>query len=343
MSSTYTYMATVVPGLEDVVMSEVTAKLPGAWIQTKLRGRILFTTDCSWAELKRLRCIDNLYLHIAWLTIGPHKAHLVDIVSGIEEIPFHQFPYLCQAKPGDTAIVSASRSGHHTFSRFDAAKAALQGLINAHDFTAGTTKAHDFNFRLDIIDNEGLFSLKLTDATFRFRGMRAFSRAALRPPIAHALVWLSNPQADDVFLDPFCGSGTIPIERANYGALSITGSDISSDAVSAARANAPQTVTIRQMDACNLKAIPSESVTTIVTNLPWGKQITPNLEIDTLYTLFLQEARRVLVPHGRAIMLTDQQEALERAGELAKLRCRPLYTASLHGSLPTVFLLEHGS
>ena len=70
----------------------------------------------------------------------------------------------------------------------------FQGLINAHDFTAGTTKAHDFNFRLDIIDNEGLFS-QAYRCNFSVPGMRRFSRAALRPPIAHALVWLSNPQA----------------------------------------------------------------------------------------------------------------------------------------------------
>ncbi|NLJ24647.1 MAG: methyltransferase domain-containing protein [Firmicutes bacterium] len=340
MATVPTYMATIVPGLEDVAISEITSKLPGSWIQAKLRGRILFATDSSWEKLMQLRSVDNIYFHIAWLKIGSHKADLADLTSSIEDLELPDLPHQTKPKPRARAIVNASRSGNHTFSRFDAAKAALEGLTAAHGFVPATTEAHDYEFRLDIIDGDALFSLKLTGACFRFRGHRTFSKAALRPPIAHALVWLSEPKANDVFLDPFCGSGTIPIERAAYPASSIIGGDISLEAVDAARRNAPENVHIRHMDACELEGIAPQSVSAIVTNLPWGKQIAPNEDIEALYSKFLLATRRVLKADGRAIMLTDQEEALGQACRRAQLVCQPLHKISLHGSLAVIYRIR---
>lgn len=340
MATVPTYMATIVPGLEDVAISEITCKLPGSWIQAKLRGRILFATDSPWERLLQLRSVDNIYFHMAWLKIGSHKADLADLTSDIENLDLPVFPQYLRAKKGARAIVNASRSGNHTFSRFDAAKAALEGLTTAHGFVPGTTEFYELEFRLDIIDEDALLSLKLTSAIFRFRGHRTFSRAALRPPIAHALVWLSDPKPNDVFLDPFCGSGTIPIERAAYPASSIIGGDISREAVDVARKNAPENVHIRHMDACGLRGIASHSVSAIVTNLPWGRQIAPDEDIEALYGKFLMATGRVLEADGRAIMLTDQEEALGQASRRAQLVCQPLHKISLHGSLATVYRLR---
>ena len=341
MATVPTYMATVVPGLEDVAISEIIVKLPGAWTWAKLRGRILFATDSPWDKLLQLRCIDNIYFHIAWQKIGAHKADLVGLVDSIENLELPDIPGQPKFRAGARAIVNASRSGHHTFSRFDAAEAALQGLTSTHGFVPGTPEARDYEFRLDIIDEDALLSLKLTSAVFRFRGHRTFSKAALRPPIAHALVWLSNPRPTDVFLDPFCGSGTIPVERAAYPARSIIGGDISPEAVEAAKKNSPINVNICHMNACELEGIPPQSVTSIVTNPPWGNQIAQGQNIEALYCKFLLAARRVLEPNGRAIILTDQETALSLACRRAQLECQPLQKISLHGLLPTIYRVRH--
>ncbi|NMB23935.1 MAG: hypothetical protein GX986_00210 [Firmicutes bacterium] len=333
----FTYMATVAPGLEPVAISEICTKLPSAWVQNQLRGRVLFNTDAPWEKLQNLKCVDNLYLHIAWLKVGPHKIHLADLSADIENTPMHHLPFMTTAGPGTKIVVNASRSGQHTFSRFDAANAVLEGLSMAHRFIPGTVDSHDLNFRLDIIDTDALFSLKLTDSTFRFRGKRAFSPAALRPPIAHALIWISNPQPTDTFLDPFCGSGTIPIERGAYEALSITGGDSSPEAVAVAEDNAPSHIQIMQMDARDLTNLAPSSITTIVSNLPWGKQIAPGEDITGLYSRFFQEMDRILTSHGRAILLTDQENAIETACKVSGLEHQPICTVSLHGALPVVY------
>ncbi len=341
MAKGLTYMATAAPGLEDIVVSEILSKFPGAWIQAQMRGRVLFVTNHPWKDLLSLRCMDNLYLHAAWLKIGRHRADLPDLTDKIAHLILPEFPCIANAGRKAKVIVNASRSGRHTFSRFEAAAAALEGLTKGHGYAPGTAEDHDLHFRLDIMEQDALFSLKLTDAAFRFRGHRQFSPAALRPSVAHALVWLSEPKDHDVFLDPFCGSGTIPIERAAYPAVSITGGDISPSAVETARQNAPEGVEIRLLDACNLKDISSGSVTSIVTNLPWGKQIAKNQDIEVLYCKFLAEACRVLAPSGQAILLTDRHGILTKASRTAGMKCRALYTISLHGMLPTIYLITH--
>ena len=330
-------MATTAPGLGSIAISEISAKLPGAWIQNQMRGRILFNTDAPWGQIQELKCVDNLYLHIAWLKIGPHRNHLGDLTDDFESISLLDLPFLRRARPGSKVIINASRSGKHTFSRFEAAKAAMKGLAKAYKFTPGTVDDHEFNFRLDIVDQDALFSLKLTDSTFRFRGQRDFSKGALRPPIAHALIWLSNPKPEDTFLDPFCGSGTIVAERSLYTAQSIIGSDLSKNIVAIAKANVPDNVEIVQMDACSLTDIADESINSIVSNPPWGKQVAQGEDIGKLYMQFFQEMNRVLTKGGSAVLLTDRKSAIQAAAESTNLQCQELYTISLHGLLPVVY------
>jgi len=110
MSAVPTYMVTIVPGLEDVVISEITTKLPGAWIQARMRGRILFAANSTWEELQKLRSVDNIYLHMTWLKIGPHKADLTDLTNDVEKTTFPDFPYYLRARRYKArAIVEASR------------------------------------------------------------------------------------------------------------------------------------------------------------------------------------------------------------------------------------------
>src|SRR5690606_22797971 len=114
--------------------------------------------------------------------------------------------------------VNVSRKGSHTYSRFEAAQKAMEGIKKRYPHRRiGTANRHDVEFRLDIEGHQALFSLRLTDAIYRFRhNNRKFTAASLLPTVAHAMVWLSKPEEEDVFIDPCCGSGTILSERLSY-------------------------------------------------------------------------------------------------------------------------------
>ena len=142
MATVPTYMATIVPGLEDVAISEITSKLPGSWIQAKLRGRILFATDSSWEKLMQLRSVDNIYFHIAWLKIGSHKADLADLTSSIEDLELPDLPH--QTKPKHISHCQCQPEWQPHFSSSDAAKAALEAYA---PMVLSCTTFHDYEFR----------------------------------------------------------------------------------------------------------------------------------------------------------------------------------------------------
>ncbi|WP_434794858.1 THUMP domain-containing protein [Staphylococcus shinii] len=86
--------------------------------------------------------------------------------------------------------VNVSRSGSHNYTRFEVANKTIEGIKKRYPHRKiGTSKNHDIEFRLDIIDDNALFSIRLTDATYRFRQkQRSFNKAALLPTVAHAMV-----------------------------------------------------------------------------------------------------------------------------------------------------------
>lgn len=335
------FMATTAPGLELVAQEEIAAKLDGVWTHATFRGRILFGALASLEELLTLRCVDNVFAHIAWLQAGSHKQDLQQLAHTLASLDLSPaLAHLDLPSRRPRVIVSASRSGKHAYSRFDAADAVLERLEKEQGFRRGTPSDYDAAFRLDVIDDQALFSLKLTPPEFRFRGQqRQFSRAALRPTIAAALVWLSRPDDGDVFLDPFCGSGTIAIERGAYKAQRIIASDVSEDALAVTRRNATAQgirLEAHPWDARTLK-LDAASVSAIVTNPPWGGQIDVGSDLPMFYREFLSEAKRVLAPRGTIHMLTDQKQAVEDACSALGLHCTALSVVSLHGLLPTVY------
>jgi tRNA (guanine6-N2)-methyltransferase len=51
---------------------------------------------------------------------------------------------------------------------------------------------------------------------------KILNKGELRPEIAFLMNWLSDPDKNDIVLDPFCGNGSIPIRRAlNFPAKKI--------------------------------------------------------------------------------------------------------------------------
>lgn len=331
------YLATVLPGLESVAADEVAAKVPDATIAERGRGKLYFETRAAASTLLALRTVDNLFVSLGQLRVGPHKADLAALGRDAAELVGED------SNVGGTVWVNASRSGAHTFSRFEAADAVLAAVLRrAPRWRAGTAQEHAVELRLDVGGDRGRLARRMTDARFRFRGAeRAFSPAALRPPVAHALVWLTRPQDADVFLDPFCGSGTVVSERAAYPATRIMGSDVSAAALAASRANVGASGAV-ELHAWDARRIPLEprSVDAMATNLPFGRQVGSRDELPALYLGFAREAQRVLAPKGGAVVLTDLPELLLAAVEKTRLRAERMLTLSLKGLRPEMIRLS---
>lgn len=335
------YMATVLPGLEYILEHEIAAKIGDAAITQTTRGKVFFTSRQSVRQLQTLRTADNLYRFLHRFRVGPHKIHLQQIAKDLSALDWSRATG--ENRAVRSCVVNASRTGKHTYSRHEAAEAALQGVLaSCAPFRAGTPELHDVEFRLDIKDDDAVFLLRLTDALFRYRSQsRAFAPAALRPTVAHALVWLSEPEAGDLFVDPCCGSGTIIAERLAYAARQVIGGDLSAEAVDAALSNTGghERASVRQWDARRLP-LDAGCVDKLVANLPFGRQIAADADLTELYREMIREMGRVVKRNGTILCLTEAAEPLERAAERFSLSCRKEVTLSLKGLLPTLYILK---
>ncbi|MFC0330500.1 RNA methyltransferase [Paenibacillus sepulcri] len=334
------YMATVLPGIEAVLADEMTRKIPEARIKSIKRGKIFFETDLPARDLLSLRTADNIYRVICCFSVGLHRSDLPRLQKNIAA---------CDLSFADTAglreggfVVNASRKGAHSYSRFEAAEAAICGIGRHYPrWRKGSPESHGCEFRLDIDDDAAVFSFRMTDSTFRYRSReRIFTPGALRPTVAHALVWLSSPQPADRIIDPCCGSGTLVGERLAYPLREIRGGDCSANAVQASRHNLPGRfpAAIHQWDARNLP-IDNGWASTIISNLAFGRQIGQRESLQELYGALLREMSRLLDPAGRAVLLAEDGALLRSAAEQYGLDCTELMRISLKGIQPAIYRL----
>ncbi|MBB6672421.1 methyltransferase domain-containing protein [Cohnella nanjingensis] len=334
------YFATVLPGLEDILMQEIRCKMADAKLQGSERGKVYFADAQSPEMFPMLRTADNLYRLLHRFPVGPHKADLDLLARDISKIDLP----IGRGERGETIgyQVHASRVGKHTYSRFDAADAAARGISRRYGrHLRRDAESHAVEYRLDIVRDQAAFALRLTDAAYRYRGLqRTFTRAALRPTVAHALVWLSQPKPSDRLIDPCCGSGTLLSERLAYPFAHLAGGDRSEEAVAAAISNVGirDDVRIRRWDARQLP-VDAGSADKMTANLPFGRQIAADMPLAELYGGMMSEMRRVLTPGGQAIVLTDADDALQEAAARTQLRVTKAATLSLKGLHPAIYLL----
>jgi len=304
------------PGLETLAFSEIRASIGDAELVKFARGITLFRTEFPPAELLELRTVEDVYYalaHIKGLGRGP------DALRVLHSATLHADISRCLLlwrrahngqQPATWRVVS-QKSGSHEFRRIDAGQAVTKAL--QHTLPRAMRQVEDdadVEFWLWLNGSEGVIGIRLSDATMRHRKYkREHLPASLRPTVAAAMSWLARPTPQDIVLDPLCGAGTILIERALLAPYErVIGGDIREEAVAMAKRNAHFAgikATWRTGDAGSL-SLESASVTRIVTNLPFGKQIGSREKNVELYKALAHEFRRVLTPDGLLVTLTSE-------------------------------------
>jgi tRNA (guanine10-N2)-dimethyltransferase len=140
---------------------------------------------------------------------------------------------------------------------------------------------------------------------------RPFWRSIAMPPRrARCLVNLSRVRPGGTLLDPFCGTGSVPIESALLGVRTYA-SDVDPVIVAGAGRNfqalgLAERVDLRQLDARAWGARP-ERFDAIVSDLPYGRTASvKGVDRDVLYREFLDATARVLLPGGRAVVMLPE-------------------------------------
>jgi tRNA (guanine6-N2)-methyltransferase len=320
--------ALLIPGLEPVAYDEITRDLGGE-VKRTAPGLHVFRPARLDTSVLSLRTVEDVFL-FAWGT--DQLTHRAEDLDRIERWTSHDADWerLLRVHHGirpkpkgrPTYHLVTQLNGKHAYRRVDARQALARGL--AGKFPASWRYVEDnasIEVWLTIEGNQAVCGLRLSDRSMRHRDYKLeHLPASLRPTLAAAMVRLGQVKAGHRVLDPMCGAGTLLAEclawaqHADVRPLKVLGGDIEPNAVRCSEINLRRhgNPPLMRWDARRLPLGDLE-VDRILSNPPFGKQLSRPEEIGPLYRAMLREYDRVLKPHGLAVLLVSDFPLLKEA------------------------------
>lgn len=350
------YIAHTQPGFEGIAADEIAGRIRGAREITRRvvrdrAGMTIFFAPVA-DKLGTLRTPEDLFGLAGYRAgIGPENKDLDRIRGAAREAPLVEPALAARVKvsPGTRAgrrlkfRVIARMAGEHEYRRVDFQRAVERGILERDDHTWRLEEEDaDVELWATMIDEEFFLKVRLSDERMRHREYKTAHRpASLRASSAAALAWLSEPREDDIVLDPFCGAGTILIERAHMGRYAmLLGSDRDAAALAAARVNVGERykpIQLENWDAGALR-LGDASVDKIVTNLPWGLRYGSHGENRKLYPLWFREFARVLKSGGVMVMLTAEWRVMRDLERTRKIAPSKIIRVSVLGKPAAIYV-----
>ncbi len=313
--------AAVFAGLEAVAADEIATDLGGE-VKRVGRGIVVFRAPAIDAALLELRTVEDVFL-LAWGTDQlSYKAedleHIRRWTAKADWPRLLQLHHAIRPKPKGkpTYRLVTQMTGEHGYRRIDAREALARGLAGK---LPASWRHVEENAAVEIwltIDGAtAVCGLRLSDASMRHRSYKSeHLPASLRPSVAAAMVRLAEARAGQVVLDPMCGAGTILAEQLQTKPVTAWGGDLDANALHAAGSNLRRLgrALLARWDARRLP-LPEQTVDRLISNPPFGKQLSTPAEIGPLYRAMLIDYDRVLKADGRAVLLVSEAERLNDA------------------------------
>ena len=180
-------------------------------------GRITFEGDAEAI------CRANVFLRTAervMLLVGRFKATTFEeLFQGIKALPWEE--YIPQ--DGKFWVKKASSIKSKLFSPSDiqsiAKKAMVERLKGVYKTDWFKEDGAAYPIRIFLLKDEVMVALDTSGDSLHKRGYRLqTSKAPITETLAAALIMLTPWRSDRILVDPFCGSGTFPIEAAMMAA-----------------------------------------------------------------------------------------------------------------------------
>ncbi len=160
---------------------------------------------------------------------------------------------------------------------------------------------------------------------------------SLHPKFARALVNLSRCPTGGVLLDPFCGTGGVPLEGARLG-MRVFASDLSEKMVAGTASTLAHyglRGTTFRADVGEVRATVRE-VDAIATDPPYGRSTTTRGEpLDRLYRRAFETFARLLRPGSYAAVVLPSEQAIAIGEEF--LRLEEFHALRVHATLTRTF------
>lgn len=180
-------------------------------------GRITFEGDAEAI------CRGNIFLRTTervLLKVGKFKATTFEeLFQGIKALPWEDYIPV----DGKFWVTKASSIKSKLFSPSDiqsiTKKAMVERLKQEYDIDWFPEDGSSYPVRIFFMKDEVTVTIDTTGESLHKRGYRYLtSKAPLTETLAAALILLTPWKKDRILVDPFCGSGTFPIEAAMIAA-----------------------------------------------------------------------------------------------------------------------------
>jgi len=202
-------------GLEAVLKKEIIDL--GYDITEVSDGRITFAGDADAV------CRANIGLRTAeriFIKVGSfHAESFEELYQGVRELPWEEFI----PERGKFWVKKASSVKSKLFSPSDIQSITKKAIVEKLKLSYHTDwfkeDAESYPIRVFLMKDEVTVALDTTGDSLHKRGYRKLeSKAPIAENLAAALIMLTPWNGSRILVDPFCGSGTIPIEAAMMAA-----------------------------------------------------------------------------------------------------------------------------
>ena len=211
----YDFVAPCHFGLEAVLKKEIIDL--GYDITEVSDGRITFAGDADAV------CRANIGLRTAeriLIKVGSfHAESFEELYQGVKELPWEEFI----PERGKFWVKKASSVKSKLFSPSDIQSITKKAIVEKLKLSYHTDwfkeDAESYPIRVFLMKDEVTVALDTTGDSLHKRGYRKLeSKAPIAENLAAALIMLTPWNGSRILVDPFCGSGTIPIEAAMMAA-----------------------------------------------------------------------------------------------------------------------------
>ena len=300
----YELIATSSFGLEAIVKRELNDL--GLEVTKTDNGHIYFNGDAidiARANIN-LRCADRVLINLKSFKAESFE----ELFDGIYELPWNDIldedsNFIVEGRSHKSKLFSISDCQRIT------EKAIIKKLQMKHDISRFTKSSHRHRLEISLLNDIASITLDTSGDSLHKRGYRDKQGAApLKETMAAALVKLSFYNKDRPFFDPFCGSGTIPIEALLIARNIAPGLDrdfdsmnfkfINADLFKKARMEAMEKIDYKSKVYIDASDISHKSIAIAKHNLE-------NLGLSDDIRFFVKDFRDVDIKNNYGVMITN--------------------------------------
>ncbi len=310
------YFAQTMPGVEEITWLEIKQKLPdatfvGYQFAKEQNGIVLFDYAGAVDDVLKLATAEDVFMLAAAIKkVSRSRRDLRIITETVQKgeafgrAAKALMRYRQYSQP-PTYTVIPRKIGKHDYKQSEMATAVLKGIERRLPRWTGVSSHAQVEIWSNLLGSSLLIGFRLSAPV---KQNRKLPKGGIKDSTAAALVLLTEPTPQDLFLDPICGIGqTLKARRRSGPYQQLLGGDdrgvdTAKRQVMPRRGGRGRTISIREWNPSNLP-IADQRVTKVATYIPTDNK--------PFVMGVLGELERVVAGNGRIVIFTHAYDQLK--------------------------------